>query len=62
MCGGLSRSTMVLGTPEDVREELSDAVQSTGGKRLILGTGCVLPIITPMGNIQSARRAVSRIR
>jgi uroporphyrinogen decarboxylase len=59
VCGGLKQwETMVLGTPVDVAEEARDAIQSTRGQRFILGTGCVLPIITPRGNILAARRSV----
>ena len=59
VCGGLQRDrTMVLGTPESVTTEALDAVQETAGKRFILGTGCVLPIIAPRANIWAARQAV----
>lgn len=62
VCGGLSQwSTMALGTPEDVRREASKAIQETQGRRFILGTGCVLPIITPHGNIRAAREAAAAI-
>jgi len=58
VCGGLSREkSMVFGTPEDVRVEALEAIQATGGKRLILGTGCVIPIIAPYGNILAARQS-----
>lgn len=58
VCGGLRQwDSMVLGSNEQVRMEASDAVQSTGGKRFILGTGCVLPTTAPYGNVQAARRA-----
>lgn len=61
VCGGLSRTdSMVLGTPEMVSEEARQAINSTGGKRFILGTGCVLPIIAPQSNILAARSAVER--
>jgi len=49
---------MVLGTPRDVVREAKDAIQQTGGRRFILGTGCVLPIIVPHGNILAARRSI----
>jgi uroporphyrinogen decarboxylase len=56
VCGGLRQwETMVLGTPEQVRAEASDAIQQTGGTRFILGTGCVLPTTAPRGNILAAR-------
>lgn len=59
VCGGLRRwETMVLGTPEQVRLEALDAIQSTGGQRFILGTGCVLPTTAPRGNILAARQSV----
>ena len=59
VCGGLQRDrTMVLGTPEVVTTEALDAIRETEGKRFILGTGCVLPIIAPRANIWAARRAV----
>jgi uroporphyrinogen decarboxylase len=57
LCGGLRRwETMVLGTPEKVSEEAKDAILATGGRRFILGTGCVLPIIAPRANILAARQ------
>ena len=54
-CGGLRQwETMVLGTPQQVEQEAREAIQSTGGKRFILGTGCVLPVTAPRGNILAA--------
>jgi uroporphyrinogen decarboxylase len=59
LCGGLRQwETMVMGTPESVRAEAADALQQTGGLRLILGTGCVLPTTAPYGNIVAARKIV----
>lgn len=61
VCGGLRQwETMVLGSPEQVTAEALDAIQQTGGKRFILGTGCVLPTTAPYGNILAARQAVER--
>lgn len=57
VCGGLRRwETMVLGSPEDVQMEAWAAAEETGGRRFILGTGCVLPTIAPHGNILAASR------
>jgi len=59
VCGGLSREwTMLRGTPEDVRREIADAIAQTGGRRLIIGTGCVTLITTPESNLRAARAAV----
>ncbi len=59
VCGGLSRiHTMVLGTPDQVADEARSAVEATRGQRFILGTGCVMPIIAPHGNILAARNSV----
>jgi uroporphyrinogen decarboxylase len=49
---------MVLGTPESVEKEAREAIQVTDGKRFILGTGCVVPITAPYGNIMAARKSV----
>lgn len=54
-CGGLNRiSTMVRGNENVIKREIDDAVAQTAKMNLILGTGCVLPIITPYGNIKYA--------
>lgn len=59
VCGGISReATIVYGTPDEVRAEARQAIEATGGRRFILGTGCVAPIIAPHGNLMAARRAV----
>uniref|UniRef100_UPI002ACE445B uroporphyrinogen decarboxylase family protein n=1 Tax=Anaerolinea sp. TaxID=1872519 RepID=UPI002ACE445B len=62
VCGGLRQwETLVLGTPEEVFKEAREAILSTEGERFILGTGCVLPVITPNGNILAVRQAVEQI-
>ena len=59
VCGGLQRwDVVVRGTPEQVREQASDAISQTGGRRFILGTGCVTPIVAPASNIRAAREIV----
>ena len=57
VCGGLSRDSLVFKKPVDVQNEAKDAFEQTKYKRLILSTGCVVPIIAPHGNIQAARRS-----
>jgi uroporphyrinogen decarboxylase len=59
VCGGLRQwDTMVLGTPQQVAAEALEAIDETGGQRFILGTGCVVPITAPHGNLMAARRIV----
>jgi len=60
LCGGLRRETMVYGTAEDITAEASDAILQTGGQRLLLGTGCVVPVIAPHGNLMAARFSVEQ--
>lgn len=58
-CGGLSRQTMNLGTPEDIKREAEEALAQTKGINFILGTGCVVPITAPHGNLIAAKEIAS---
>jgi len=59
LCGGLRQwETMVLGEPPQVVAEAKDAIQATGGRKFMLGTGCVVPITAPHGNVLAARQVV----
>lgn len=58
VCGGMRQDTLVYESPAQVREEAADAIRQTDGKRFILGTGCVVPIIASHGNISAARKSV----
>jgi uroporphyrinogen decarboxylase len=59
LCGGLRQwETMLRGTPEGVKAEAQAALAATGGRRFVLGTGCVTPITAPTCNILAARQAV----
>jgi uroporphyrinogen decarboxylase len=58
VCGGVSQNTIVFGDGSEVREEAADAIRQTRGRRLLLGTGCVVPVIAPHGNILAARQSV----
>ncbi len=58
VCGGISQNTIVLGDRSEVRKEAADAISQTGGRRFILGTGCVVPVIAPHGNLVTARQIV----
>lgn len=59
LIGGIRRvETMRRGTPQMVRDEITDALKQTGGRRYIVGTGCVTDIVSPYSNIRAARQAV----
>ncbi len=52
--GGIDEwGTLLKGSPQDVREQMADAVRRTGGRRLIIGAGCVTPITVPEANLRA---------
>lgn len=59
LCGGLARSTLTLGSPSQVRAETLDAVQQAG-PRLLLSTGCVIPLHVAHGNIHAGISALKQ--
>jgi uroporphyrinogen decarboxylase len=59
--GGLRQwETLLRGTADAVRWEAHDALWQTGGRRFILGTGCVTPITAPWANLRAAREMVEQ--
>jgi uroporphyrinogen decarboxylase len=59
VCGGLKQwETLVLGNPTRVSDEARAAITSTNGTHFILGTGCVVPVTAPFGNLMAARLSV----
>lgn len=59
VCGGIRREkSLVLGNPQAIRLDARQAIGATGGRRFILGTGCVTPITAPYGNILALRQSV----
>jgi uroporphyrinogen decarboxylase len=58
VCGGISQRTIVYENASQVHKEAENAIRQTGGRRLLLGTGCVVPVIAPHGNILMARQIV----
>lgn len=57
-CGGVNQDTMVFGTRSEVQAQAEEAIAQTGGRRFVLGTGCVVPVIAPHGNILAVRQSV----
>ena len=59
VCGGIRQiETLQRGTPEQVTEEVKTAIRQTNGERLIVATGCVTMIVSPISNIRAVRAAV----
>ena len=58
LCGGMRQDSLVYEAQAQVRKEAEDALQQTDGKRFILGTGCVVPVIASHGNLLAARKSV----
>jgi uroporphyrinogen decarboxylase len=58
VCGGVKRETVVLANRNDINGECEDSFRQTQRKRFILGTGCVVPITAPYGNIMTVRKSV----
>ena len=58
LCGGMRQDSLVYGDQAQVTNEAADAIQQTDGKRFILGTGCVVPVIASHGNLLAARQSV----
>ena len=54
VCGGLSINSLVYGNPESIKKMILKSFSNTESNGFILGSGCVLPMITPHGNIKSA--------
>lgn len=52
--GGVEeRNLLVSGSNAGVREQVRDAISQTGGRRLIVGPGCVAAIAAPEANIRA---------
>jgi uroporphyrinogen decarboxylase len=63
ICGGLQRvESLVLGSPDTIQSEALEAIRDSEGKKFILGTGCVVPITAPYGNIVTVRNSVFPIK
>ena len=59
LVGGISRGGAVArGTPEQAEAEVRDSIRQSGGRRLIIAPGCVIPTNAPVENLRAARRAV----
>jgi uroporphyrinogen decarboxylase len=62
VCGGVSQNTIVYKDAFQVEQEAQDALLQTHGRKFILGTGCVVPVIAPYGNLNALRHSVEADR
>ncbi len=57
--GGLEHwDDLLRGDPDQVRARVADALTQTGGRRLIVSSGCVAPVNAPFSNLRAVREAV----
>lgn len=58
--GGISeKTTLKAGTPDQVRGEVEQALELTGGRHFLLAPGCSIPPETPVKNLEAIRAALS---
>lgn len=58
--GGISqRTTLKNGSPSQVREEVAEALELTGGRHFLLAPGCSIPPETPAKNLEAIRSSLS---
>jgi uroporphyrinogen decarboxylase len=59
VCGGLARwDDLLRGDPQRIRQRVADAIDQTGGRRIIVSSGCVSPVTMPLRNLRAVRSAV----
>lgn len=56
--GGVSRWSLYRDSPDATIAEATDALEQTGGRRFVLGVGCVAMTNTPLRNLRILRQAV----
>ncbi len=58
--GGISeKTTLKAGTPDQVRGEVEQALELTGGRHFLLAPGCSIPPETPVKNLEAIRAVLS---
>jgi uroporphyrinogen decarboxylase len=61
LVGGIEdRKTIAEGPEDAIRAQARDAVAQTGGRRLVVAPGCVIPTNTPTEYVRAARDAAQR--
>jgi uroporphyrinogen decarboxylase len=54
---GLDRTLLEHGHPEQIATQVNEAIEQTGGQRLILAPACVIPTSTAPANLEAVRAA-----
>jgi uroporphyrinogen-III decarboxylase len=62
LAGGLSLSTLLAGSEEDVANEARSAIAEAGRRGFILAPDCVVKGPSPDANLMAARKAVEETR
>ncbi|MBK8025620.1 MAG: uroporphyrinogen decarboxylase [Chloroflexi bacterium] len=59
VCGGVAQwEDLHQGTPTSIRQAVRNAIAETNGRRLIVSTGCVAMITSPLSNLRAVREGV----
>jgi uroporphyrinogen decarboxylase len=59
LMGGVEQYKLLhFGNPEDVGEQVKNAIQQMDGRRLIVTPGCTYPVTVPHSNLKALRNAV----
>jgi len=61
VCGGIGLDTITFSAPAQVISEVIEAWEDSDHTGICMGTGCVMPVITPDVNIYAARKAVETL-
>ena len=63
LVGGIDEHrTLLHGTDADIADEICEAIGQTGGRRLMIGPGCVVPVSVSDKAIAAVMRAVHEVR
>jgi uroporphyrinogen decarboxylase len=62
LVGGIDdRVTIAQGPLDEIRRQARDAIEQTGGRRLLVGPGCVIPTNTPDAHIRAVIETVQGV-
>ena len=59
VCGGVNEKKIAGRSPGPIAAEARDAVEQTGGRHLLVGPGCVIPVATPAVTLRAVVSAVA---